>query len=135
MTLYVCLDDKNGLLFNRRRQSRDAAVLADIRSGLPEVLTIAPFSEKLMAEAQMPYVLAPELPDSLAPDAHFFLETNASKDLICSASTVVIYRWNRRYPADTYWEIDLTECGFALQETGEFPGKSHEKITKEVYTK
>ena len=31
MTLYVCLDDKNGMLFNNRRQSRDRVVLEDIR--------------------------------------------------------------------------------------------------------
>ena len=31
MTLYFCLDDHNGMLFNHRRQSRDAAVLEDMK--------------------------------------------------------------------------------------------------------
>lgn len=131
MTVYVCLDDRNGMLFNKRRQSRDAAVLADIRAGIPGELTIDPFSEKLIQGAQIPYVLAPEDLALLPEEAHFFIENRV--DAVSAASAVVIYRWNRHYPADTHWEIDLTACGFSLKETSEFPGKSHEKITKEVY--
>lgn len=133
MTIYVCLDDKNGMLFNNRRQSRDAAVLEDIRSGIPGLLTIDPFSEKLIRSAGIPYVLVPEDPASLSADADFFLENRV--DIVPMASKVVIYRWNRHYPADTHWDIDLVACGFSLWETSEFAGKSHEKITKEVYTK
>ena len=54
MTLYICLDDRCGLQFNRRRQSRDAAVLEDIRSRLTGKLLIEPFSEKLIREPQDP---------------------------------------------------------------------------------
>lgn len=130
MTIYVCLDDRNGMLFNKRRQSRDAKVLEDIRSSIPEHLTIDPFSEKLIREAEIPYVLAPE---SLPEDAHFFLEARTASELLPGASTLVIYRWNRHYPADVRFDGDLT--GFTLRETCEFPGKSHETITKEVYTR
>lgn len=129
MTLYLCLDDRDGMLFNKRRQSRDAAVLEDIRTSLPDVLTIDPFSEKLIREAEIPYVLAGE---ALAEEAHFFLEARPASAVIPLASTVVIYRWNRHYPADVRFDGDLT--GFTLQSTTQFPGKSHETITKEVYT-
>ena len=132
MTIYVCLDDKNGMIFNKRRQSRDAAVLEDIRAGIPGPLTIDPFSEKLIQGAQIPYVLAPE---AIPADAHFFLENRRAADVVPVASTVVIYRWNRHYPADTYWDVGLAEYGFARRETSEFAGKSHETITKEVYTR
>ena len=128
MTIYVCLDDRNGMLFNKRRQSRDAAVLEDIRATLPGQLTIDPFSEKLIQAAQIPYVLAAE---ELPEDAHFFLEARPASEVLPKASTVVIYRWNRHYPADVRFDADLS-C-FTLQSTCEFPGKSHETITKEVY--
>ena len=129
MTIYVCLDDRNGMLFNRRRQSRDAAVLEDIRTSIPDALTIDPFSEKLIQSAGIPYVLADgDLPE----DAHFFLEARPAAQAVACASTLVIYRWNRHYPADVRWNIP---AGFSLAETTEFPGKSHEKITKEVYTR
>lgn len=128
MTVYVCLDDRDGMLFNKRRQSRDSAVLADIRASVPDVLTIDPFSEKLIREAEIPYALAEEV---LPEEAHFFLEARPASDVIPPASTVVIYRWNRHYPADVRFDADLS--GYTLQSTSEFPGKSHETITKEVY--
>lgn len=128
MTIYVCLDDRNGMLFNKRRQSRDARVLEDIRESVPDVLTIDPFSEKLIREAQIPYVLAPE---ELPEDAHFFAEARNLTDLLPRASQLVIYRWNRHYPADVRFEADLS--AFRLESTVQFPGKSHDIITKEVY--
>lgn len=135
MTLYVCLDDRCGMLFNKRRQSRDAAVLEDIRAALPEVLTIDPFSEKLIQGASIPYILAPEEAEAMDPDCHFFVENRSAAQLLPLADRLVIYRWNRHYPADTHWDADPAGLGFTLTETLEFPGKSHEKITKEVYTK
>lgn len=129
MTLYICLDDRNGLQFNKRRQSRDAVLLEDIRGQLSGPLLIEPFSEKLIREAQIPYVLPPETADD------FFAENVPTEELLESCEKVVIYRWNRHYPADIRWDPDLTERGFSLSETVEFPGKSHEKITREVYVK
>ena len=130
MTVYLCLDDRNGMLFNKRRQSRDSAVLEDIRSCIADVLTIDPFSEKLIAEAGIPYALAPEV---LPEDAHFFLENRPAAEVVSAASTLVIYRWNRHYPADVRFDADLS--GFTLQSTADFPGTSHDTITKEVYTR
>lgn len=127
MTLYICLDDRNGLQFNKRRQSRDPAVLADIRSRLTGNLLIEPFSEKLIRQAQIPCVLPPETAED------FFAEDVPSEELLAQTKRIVLYRWNRHYPSDVRWEPDLNDLGFALTETTEFPGSSHEKITREVY--
>ena len=129
MTLYICLDDRNGLQFNKRRQSRDAVVLEDIRSHLTGPLAIEPFSEKLIREAEIPFVLLPE------DAADLFLERIPTEEILADCAKVVIYRWNRHYPADVRWEPDLLQRGFALADAAEFPGKSHEKITREVYVK
>ena len=43
---------------------------------------------------------------------------------------LIIYKWNRKYPADFVFEMPE---GFVLTETAEFQGSSHEKITKEIY--
>lgn len=132
MTLYVCLDDRGGMCFGGRRQSRDAALLADLAAGLPGVLTIDPFSEKLIASVGIPYVLAEaDIPE----DAHFFLENRSPEQLLPHAESIVIYRWNRHYPSDVRWEGTPADFDFVLKETAEFPGKSHEKITKEVYVR
>ncbi len=127
MTLYICLDDRNGLQFNRRRQSRDAAVLEDLKASLSGPLLIDPFSEKLIREAGIPCVLPPET----AMDC--FCEDIPSEELLETCGRIVIYRWNRRYPADVSWNPDFAAYGFSLAETREFPGTSHEKITREVY--
>lgn len=129
MTLYICLDDRNGLRFNKRRQSRDAALLEDIRSRITGNLLIDGFSEKLIAESGIPYVLMPGTAEDL------FWEDIPTEEMLQSCEKVVIYRWNRHYPADVRWEPDLPERGFVLSETTDFPGKSHEKITREVYVK
>ena len=129
MTLYICLDDRNGLRFNKRRQSRDIAVLEDIRRCLTGPLLIESFSEKLIREAEIPYVLPPEQAED------FFLEDAPGEEVLSRCEKVVIYRWNRHYPGDVHWNPDLEERGFSLAETAEFPGKSHEKITREVYVK
>ena len=44
---------------------------------------------------------------------------------------LVLYRWNRRYPADLYCTLPLED--FVLEERREFAGSSHECITREVY--
>lgn len=130
MTVYLCLDDRGGMRFNSRRQSRDAAVLADMAAD--GTVTIDSFSEKLLASSGIPYELAGEI---LPEDARFFNEVRNPEDILPSARTLVIYRWNRLYPSDMRWEGQPADHGFTLSETSEFPGKSHEKITKEVYVR
>lgn len=132
LTVYLCLDDRNGLLFNGRRLSRDAHLLADMAAMVPDVLTIDPFSEKLIAAAGIPYALTGE---EIPENAHFFLENRDPEILLPLAKTLVIYRWNRHYPSDVRWEGSPADHGFSLSETTDFPGKSHETITKEVYVK
>lgn len=128
MVVYVCLDDRNGMLFNNRRQSRDGAVLADIRASVPGLLTIDSFSEKLISASAIPYAVGDPV-----PGVHFFLENRKASELLPLAEKIVLYRWNRVYPADFRFDGDLS--GFALESTREFPGKSHETITKEVYVR
>lgn len=128
MTIYVCLDDRDGMRFNNRRQSRDASVLEDIRSSIPDTLYIDPYSEQLIREASIPYTLGEP-----SEESHFFLEARAASELMPLVSRVVIYRWNRHYPADVRFDGDLS--GFTLESSIEFPGRSHDTITKEVYVR
>ena len=58
-----------------------------------------------------------------------FLEEIPSPELLAQADTLTVYRWNRHYPADLSWE----ELPGQLVSREDFPGKSHETITREVY--
>lgn len=134
MTCYVCLDDKNGMRFNHRRQSRDALLLADMQQAVPKLLHADAVSGPLLTEAGIPWELAPEDLRLLPEDAHFFLEARPAGEALVF-DRIVIYRWNRHYPADTFWNLDLTAAGYRLTEATDFSGSSHETITKEVYTR
>ena len=58
-----------------------------------------------------------------------FCETALPEERI---ENLILYRWNRHYPADLHLPRELPEQRLLVQVT-EFPGFSHENITREVY--
>ena len=131
LRVYVCLDDRDGMLFNGRRQSRDSRVFEDIRREISGELLIDPFSESLCCRAEIPYKL---LEGPLPENGDFFLESRDPMEA-AAAQRIVIYRWGRHYPADARWSLNLRDAGFFLAERSEFPGSSHERICREVYVR
>lgn len=56
MTVIVCLDNANGMMFNHRRQSRDANVVKDILKTINGAsLLIATYSEPLFSQADVAF--------------------------------------------------------------------------------
>ena len=47
---------------------------------------------------------------------------------------VYLFQWNRDYPADMYFTVDL-KTGFKKIKVEDFAGSSHKKITLEIYKK
>ena len=132
MILIACVDDRGGMLFNRRRQSQDRLLrLLEEAGGRPVWLN--PYSLKQF----------PDPPENLRCAEDFF--RRAGEGELCffedadpapwleAAEGVILYHWNRRYPADLYFPLPL--AGWTLVRREEFPGSSHERITKEVYTR
>ncbi len=134
LTVFICLDKGGGMLFNERRQSRDSKVIADIINSVGEDdLYIKPFSSELFSQAD-------GIIESAAPfderDAKFiFAEDMISRAQLEKADKLIIYRWNKVYPADVYFDFSPTSEGMRLSYKLEFAGSSHECITKEVYKK
>ncbi len=130
MTVIVCLDAHNGLLFNGRRQSRDRLVIEDILSTVRgRRLLAAPFSAPLFAGAEL---LLDEAFLTLAEAEDFcFVEDRALMPQLTRIDALLVYRWNRAYPADVFFDLPLET--WRLVETTEFKGTSHECITREVY--
>ncbi len=139
MNIIVCIDDDGGMLFNKRRQSRDRILLEDLLAMVKEtgqLLWIAPFSVKLFGadEEMCPFFTVDETFLEKANEQDFcFVENMPLQQYEDNIESLIIYRWNRKYPADTYLDIDLTK--WKVEETKEFAGSSHEKITREVYRK
>ena len=135
MTVIVCLDNANGMMFNHRRQSRDANVIRDIWETINGAsLLVAPYSEPLFSQAEYSVSVS----DSFLADAgagdYCFVENTSVAEFKEKISKLVIYKWNRDYPADFYFDIDYAN-DYKLETTLDFVGTSHEKITKEVYVR
>ena len=69
--------------------------------------------------------------DKAGPGEFCFVEDRSVKNYVNSIERVILYRWDRAYPADLFWDLSLE--GWTLERREEFPGYSHKIITKEVY--
>ncbi len=136
MTVIVCVDNSQGMLFNKRRQSKDKLLLEDVKRiiGSKEII-ISPFSEKLFELYSFPYKAVESPLENRQQDDIVFIENFHLKEYIKDIDTLIIYRWNRDYPADFYLDIDIKKDGFKIKSRREFKGNSHDKITREDYTK
>ena len=133
MKLIVCLDDRLGMAFNSRRQSRDRKLLDDLCAHVGQApLYMLPYSLPLFEGTTASVSVSKDL-SSLPKDAYVFLETTDPTPLSSFLDEVILYRWNRHYPADLVFPIDLGS--FTLTSTTEFSGSSHDTITKEVWKK
>ena len=128
MRVIVCLDDRDGVRFNGRRQSRDRAVVADILATTVGPLRMTADTATLFAEAaERVQISASPLTDAAAGDT-CVLETAFLPD--AAVEELVVYRWNRVYPADEYVNLPAARRLIAREE---WAGFSHERITKEVW--
>ena len=136
MKLIVCLDDHNGMRFNGRRQSRDRAVSKDILdiSGQSPVWMHTD-SGKLFDTDCDRICCYQDAPDCVAEDVYLFSEFDSVERYLPMADTLIIYRWNRTYPADVIFPKDYLDCPWTLKETFEFSGHSHSRLTREVYVR
>ncbi len=130
MTVAVCLDDRNGRLFAGRRQSRDRFVAEDLIKEGGGKLCILPFSQKLFEGKE-----GVKLCENVGEEGVYFLEDLPLKPLASRLERLIVYRWNRLYPADTVLDLSPEEAGLRLISREEFAGYAHERITKEVYEK
>lgn len=136
MHLYICVDDRGGLRFNHRRQSRDSAVSSDIlHCTNGAALYMTAYSRKLFSESATNIVCTDEPAAIAAAGEHCFAESLPLSPFLEKFETISIYRWNRVYPSDERLDFDPSQTGFQLKSTVDFPGTSHEIITKEVYTR
>lgn len=135
MNLILCVDDNGGMCFHHRRQSQDRI----LREQLLALAGDTPLWMNGYSSRQFPK----PLPASVCVDEAFlekarptdycFVEDqdiSSYADRICR---LVLFKWNRSYPADVFPALDLS--GFTLVETMDFAGFSHERITKEIYVR
>ena len=134
MTLVLCLDDDHGMMFNHRRQSRDRVLIAELLETVGESrLLVSPYSKALFPEGAANITVAEDPCAAAGEDDYVFVEDSDPAAAWERVTAFIIYRWNRAYPADTYFTCDLT--GFRMTDVAAFEGSSHELINKEIWKK
>lgn len=132
MILVLCVDDKLGMAFNGRRQSRDRLLIADLAaeaSGMPIYMDTR--SAALFEGSEANIIPTEDFKEKADDGEYCFVEFLAPAALESKAEKLLLYRWNRRYQSDIKFDIELG-C-WKLESSVDFPGSSHEMITKEVY--
>lgn len=135
MIVAVCVDDNFGMLFNNRRISRDEVLnekiieLADGRK-----LWMNAYSYKIFETLDKGNISVSEDFLDKAKDGEFcFVENRDLKPYERFVEKVILFKWNRSYPSD--FSFDMPFKNFHISQSTEFSGKSHKKITMEVFTR
>jgi len=129
MILLLCIDEKDGMLFGGRRQSKDRALRERMLSlAASSRLIVNAFTAKQFEEEG--FVLSEDpAGEAMAGDLVFLEDLPLPKENI---EKIVLYHWNRRYPADRFFDRKLLD-GRKKVKTTDFIGSSHEKITEEIW--
>lgn len=135
MNVIVCIDDNYGMMFNKRRLSKDITLtkkIAEITKS--SKLWLNKYSYSLFEQLNTSNINVDENYLAEATNGEFcFVEDKELKPYEKWIENLIVFRWNRSYPADQTLDIDLSK--WRLSKTNEFEGNSHEKITMEVYVK
>ena len=109
MTLICCVDDNMGMTFNKRRQSRDIEVTNSvINLAKNGKLFINPYSKKLFEEAGfIDFIIQDDSSLDFPDNSYFFNETAAPSVFEKAADEIILFRWNRAYPGDIQFDINL----------------------------
>lgn len=121
------------MMFNNRRQSRDRAVAADIiRLVDGEKLFMNEYSSGFFSEKTANMLIDEDFL-SREDKGFYFVENNSLKNFAKKINKVIVYRWNRVYPSNLKLELPINQWKKTID--AEFAGNSHDKITREVYTR
>ena len=136
MNLIICVDDRNGMLFGGRRQSRDSAVCKKCTElAENEKIWMNAYSGKLFREYSKDIIIDEEFLDKADSEDYCFIENSDYMPYVDNAQKIILFKWNRHYPADTFFSVDLNDGNWTKNKTEMISGSSHEKITIEEYVR
>ncbi len=133
MIVILCLDETGGMLFNHRRQSRDQAVAERIRQICAgKKLWMNSYSYQLYGDLKgVDTVKDDRFLNKAGNREACLVETEMLSPVADQIEEIIVFWWNRKYPADFFLDIDLSQWEKFQQR--EYPGSSHDKITEEMY--
>ena len=135
MIAIVCIENNNGLLFNKRRVSQDKIVtekIIELTQG--SKLWMDNYSYPLFEQYSTANInIADNFLSETSKGEYCFIENKSLKPFEKWLDKIIVFKWNRDYPSDFKFDLDLTE--WKLADSTEFVGNSHKNITMEVYVR
>ncbi len=134
MIAAICIDDNNGMMFNKRRLSQDREIINDlIRNFGKHRIFTNNFSSILFEDYNDKVIIDDNLMSVAKKNDVCFIENIEINKYSDKINGIILYRWNRKYPSDMKLNMNLSN--FKLDTQYDFKGNSHDKITREVYIK
>lgn len=135
MKIAVCIDDKNGMLFAGRRQSMDSCLRSEFLTMTePDRVWMDAYTAGQFGDAGDRICVDEDFLHKAEPEDWCFVEKTDLQSVSDKITEIVLYRWNRHYPSDKKFPMELFADRWTLVSQREFPGSSHEWITEEVYS-
>lgn len=141
MIVFVCLDTENGMMFFHRRQSKDREVRKDIlkmteaQTLWMNAFTLNQFEEGEQIFARRNVKVDEAFLEKAQIGEFCFVEDQSLRQFEDKIEKIIIYQWNREYPADFVFDLKLDSLKWKQGESFDFAGYSHEKITKTIWEK
>jgi hypothetical protein len=133
MHIIVCLDDKNGMMFNRRRQSSDRILRCRMMDLVGDgVLRMNTYSAQQFSNEDNIYA-GDDFIDQAADTDYCFVENAKDLPPVSLIHSLTVYRWNCAYPADVRFPAAYFENDMKCICRSDFEGSSHKTITEETY--
>ena len=134
MRIILTLDDDNGMLFNHRRQSSDIIVRNRIKEFINGgLLYLNAYSAKQFNDTDIQLSVDEKFLHIAGRGEYCFVENEKLSEIKENIEEFIIFRWNRKYPNDFVLDVLPEQCEMVCVSAEEFAGKSHERITMEIW--
>lgn len=146
MKVIVCVDNNGGMSFNDRRQSKDEKVITATISMTQNInpkdhnrLWMNAYTARMFGFGRRKYASLDIMVDEdfLAhadrENDYCFVEVGSLKEYADKIDTLIIFRWNRTYPADTFFDLDARIPAWQCVEIDKLYAETHPEMTLEIY--
>lgn len=137
MILIAAIDDSYGMMFHHRRQSQDRILRQRIlQLSAGHTLWMNAYSAKQFAQDITSNIrISDTCLEEAANGDYCLIENLTALPYESKVEAILLYRWNRTYPGDFYFDIPLEAHDWKLIQTTDFSGSSHDRITEERWVK
>lgn len=135
ITVALCTDPRGGMMFNNRRQVKDAEVVSDAVARFGEGgIFITQYSARLLEGCEHVTVCAEPIKEC-AEGGLCFIEDPDRLSGCEDVERLVVYTWGLPYPADKYIPFKPDDLGFKRISKEKLSTAVHQKVIREVFKK